>query len=211
MNAKADGSDPQRGDVLHVGYADPEKAAQLAEYMDAGQPGPWLAPSPDADERVTVRLAGYPYLFTVRVVGGRTGPVIRHLEVTADADGEVVDYEALRSIPLRRITLSAWNWRRRYGGTVAEPGDNDVKTARPDDADADRLGELVNRVESAILSGLPVRRTVAAEMNLGTATVDRMIRRAKDAGLMDGIEIPKRPGPRQRDTTTTITGKGNDR
>ncbi len=209
MKANAKGQTPQRGDVLHVGYADPDKAAQLAEYFDAGQPGPWLAPAPDDDERVTVRLAGYPYLFTVRVAGGRTGPVIRHLEVTADADDQAVDYEALRSIPLRRIVLSAWNWLRRSGGTVGEPGDHDLKTVRPDDPDADRLGDLVNRVESAILSGLPVRKTVAAEMNLGTATVDRMIRRAKDAGLMEGIEIPKRPGPRQKDTTTTE--KGGDR
>ena len=54
-------------------------------------------------------------------------------------------------------------------------------------------------------------------MGVSTATIDRLIARAKDLHLMDGIEIPKRPGPRQRDiaeTTTTITttaGKDDDR
>jgi hypothetical protein len=199
---KKTGTGPRRGDVLSVGYADPEKAARhQAGMADALKqrvpPGP-LCPVPDDDERVAVRLDDYPYTFVVRVRAGRTGPVVTHLEVTAD-DGTEVDYNTLRSIPLRRIALSAHNWLRRFGGTVGFPGDNELRRTRPGDRDADRLHTLVALIESAILSGLPVRETVATEMGLGTATIDRLIRKAKDAGLMDGIEIPKRPGTRQRD------------
>ena len=200
---------PQRGDVQSVTFADPNKAAQAARAAASDDPMDQLLgfPMPADDERIAVRLDAYPYTFVVRVRAGRTGPVVTHLEITAD-DGTEVDYTALRSIPLRRIALSAWNWLRRFGGAVGFPGDHDLQRRRPDDRDADRLRTLVNLIESAILSGEPVRKTVADEMQLGTATIDRMIRKAKDAGLMDGIEIPKRPGPRQRgiaETTTTTT------
>lgn len=206
-----DETDPKRGDVLSVDYADEDKAAAAARAAQADEPIDQLlrAPMPDDDERVAVRLRGYPFLFVVRVRAGRTGPVVKHLEITAD-DGQVVDYGVLRSVPLRRVALSAWNWLQRFGGIVGFPGDHAGKLARPDDPDADRLTTMVHLIESAILSGLPVRKTVAAEMKMGTATVDRMIRKAKDAGLMDGIEIPRRPGPRQRDTADTAE-KGNHR
>jgi hypothetical protein len=191
---------PQRGDVQSVTFADPEKAAQAAQAAASDDAMDQLlgVPMPADDERIAVRLDAYPYTFVVRVCAGRTGPVVTHLEITAD-DGTEVDYTALRSIPLRRIKLSAWNWLRRFGGAVGFPGDHDLARRRPDDPDGERLYVLVTLIEQAILSGLPVRETVAAEMKLGTATVDRMIRKAKDTGLMDGIEIPKRPGPRQRD------------
>jgi hypothetical protein len=196
-----DETGPERGDVLSVGYADQGKAAAAELAAQADDPVERLvrAQTPDDDERVAVRLAGYPFLFVVRVRAGRTGPVVTHLEITAD-DGQVVEYGTLRSVPLRRLALSAWNWLQRFGGTVRFPGDHAGKLARPDDPDADRLTTMVQLIESAILSGLPVRKTVAAQMQFGTATIDRMIRKARGAGLMDGIEIPRRPGPKQRDT-----------
>lgn len=214
----AKGSGPQRGDVLSVAFADPAKAAQAASAAASGDRMDRLlgVPMPADDERVAVRLKRYPYLFVVRVRAGRTGPVVTHLEITAD-DGTEVDYTALRAIPLRRIALSAHNWLRRFGGAVGFPGDHDLQRRRPDDPDGERLYTLVTLIEQAILSGLPVRKTVAAQMGVSTATIDRLIARAKDLHLMDGIEIPKRPGPRQRDiaeTTTTITttaGKDDDR
>jgi hypothetical protein len=194
----AKGTAPQRGDVESVAFADPDKAAQAARA--GASDDPFGVPMPDDDEPVAVRLHGYPYLFVVRVCAGATGPAVWHIEITADAGAEV-DYNALRSIPLRRIALSAHNWLRRFGGAIAEPGDHDLARRRPDDRDAisGRLHELVWRVEQAIASGLPVRKTVAAEMQLSTATIDRLIAKAKAGGLMDDIEIPKRPGPRQRD------------
>ena len=190
----AKGTGPQRGGVVSVGYADPEKAAQYRKGMaDALEqrvpPGP-LCPVPDDDERVAIRLLGYPYLFTVRVRAGRTGPVITHLEVTGDYGAEV-GYEVVRRIPFRRIAISAHAWLQRGGGTVGFAGDHELQHRRPDDPEAARLYELLWRVEAAIASGEPVRKTVAAEMGLGTATIDRLIRKAKDAGLMDGIEIPQ--------------------
>lgn len=205
----AEGKTPQRGDVLSVGYADPEKAARAAQAAKSADAVDQLvqAPTPDADERVAVRLYDYPFLFVVRLRGGRTGPVIRHLEITAD-DCQSIDYDDLRSFPLRRIALSAWRWLQRCGGAVGFPGDHALNLARPDnDPDADRLAEMIRLVLAAIRSGRPVRKTVADEMGIGTATLDRMIRRAKDAGLMDGIEIPKRPGPKQRDTTEKGSGQ----
>jgi sugar phosphate isomerase/epimerase len=49
------------------------------------------------------------------------------------------------------------------------------------------------------MNGDHIRETIARDLQVSTRTLDRMIAKAKALGLLDGIEIPRRPSPRQRD------------
>lgn len=135
------------------------------------------------------------------VRSGTDGPFIRELTVTAD-DGASVDYHALRAIPARRLAYTAVQTAARelcdLGVEVV--GHTLDDSARPDDADP-RVWEVVQRAQIAVSNGLPVRATVAEEMHLTKATVDRLIKKAKDAGYLDAADLPKRPQPRQKDAT----------
>ncbi|BBY76594.1 hypothetical protein MPRF_34930 [Mycolicibacterium parafortuitum] len=90
------------------------------------------------------------------------------------------------------------------------PDDQRDTLAQPENAD-DRLVRLPDLIENAIMDGLPVRPTVAAQLRVSTATLDRMICKARDEGLLDGIEIPRRPSPKQRDELTARRHQENDR
>ena len=134
------------------------------------------------------------------VTGSRSGPQLAELTIVAD-EGHVVDYDALRAIPARRLAYSARQWIDRAGGQVGFPGDYRQTHTQPENADP-RLSELHWRIEAAIANGEPVRRTVAAGMGISTATLDRLIAKARAEGLLEGVELPRRPQPRQRDTYT---------
>lgn len=195
-------SDRRRGDVENVTYADWDKAraAEVATGADDTLDRLVRAPFPAPDERVAIRLVGHPVTYFVRVRTNPTsGPAITELTVKAD-EGHAVDYAAVRAIPVRRLAHSAAGWIARAGGTLAFPGDYGEMHTRPDSADP-RLSELAWRIESAIMTGEPVRRTVAREMHVSTSTLDRMIAKARAEGLLDGVELPRRPSPQQRDTT----------
>ncbi|ORW43111.1 hypothetical protein AWB90_18330 [Mycobacterium paraense] len=127
------------------------------------------------------------------------------LTVVAD-DGLAVDYAAVRAIPVRRLAHSAAQWIARAGGAVAFPGDYEQTHRQPENADP-RLYEVSWRIDAAIMNGQPVRRTVAEEMNISTATLDRLIAKAKLFGFLDGTELSRRPQPKQRDTTTGRNGQ----
>ncbi|MFZ2528747.1 MAG: hypothetical protein WAX14_14025 [Rhodococcus sp. (in: high G+C Gram-positive bacteria)] len=127
------------------------------------------------------------------------GPFIRELTVTAD-EGAAVDYHALRAIPARRLAYTAMQTAARElcDLGVEAVGHTLDESARPDDADP-RVWEVSQRALIAVSNGLPVRATVAEEMHLTKATVDRLIKKAKDAGYLDAADLPKRPQPRQKD------------
>lgn len=193
----------KRGDVESVGYADADKAAAADAAVRASDPVDRLvqAPTPAPDERVAIRLVGHAMTYYVRVTTSlATGPVITELTLAAD-DGQAVDYAAVRAIPVRRLAYSAAGWIDRAGGVLAFPGDYAETRARPESADP-RLSELAWRIESAIKAGEPVRPTVAHDMHVSPSTLDRLIAKARAEGLLKGVELPRRPQPQQRDTTT---------
>ena len=53
-------------------------------------------------------------------------------------------------------------------------------------------------VDRAGLEGLSMRN-LAADLGVNLRKLDRMIARAKAEGLLDGVVIPRRPQPQQRD------------
>ncbi|SIL58010.1 Uncharacterised protein [Mycobacteroides abscessus subsp. abscessus] len=185
-------SDPQRGDVVRVDFADPDPTPMRRK--GARMPAP--------NERVAIRLHGHPATYVVRVMtNAAAGPTISELTVIAD-EGQAVDYAAVRAIPVRRLAYSAAGWIDRAGGRIAFPGDYSETRTKPEvaaTAPNDRLHELAWRIESAIMGGEPVRPTVAREMHVSTSTLDRMIAKARAEGLLDGVELPRRPSPQQRD------------
>lgn len=153
------------------------------------------------DGRTEIRLHDLPFTFHVRSGTNADGPFIRELTVTAD-EGAAVDYHALRAIPARRLAYTAVQTAARE---LCDLGVEAVgyaldESARPDDADP-RVWEVSQRALIAVSNGLPVRATVAEEMHLTKATVDRLIKKAKDAGYLDAADLPKRPQPRQKDAT----------
>lgn len=191
---------PHRGDVESVDYADPPAKGDQSRYR-----------SPKPDERVAIRLHGHAFTYVVRVTAARGAePKLTELTIVADAPDIPVDYETLRSVPARRLAYSARQWISRGGGAFAMPDDHRETLAQPESAD-DRLVKLPDLIENAIMDGLPVRPTVAAQLRVSTATLDRMIRKARDDGLLDGIEIPRRPSPKQRDALTARHRQENDR
>jgi hypothetical protein len=189
--------EPQRGDVERVTYADPDPLEGKRRKDE-----PFGERVPKRGERVAIRLVEHPVTYVVQVTtSAATGPTISELTLIAD-DGHAVDYAAVRAIPVRRLAYSAAGWIDRAGGQIAFPGDYSETHTRPEIAATspnDRLSELPWRIESAIMSGEPVRPTVAREMHVSTSTLDRMIAKARAEGLLDGIELPRRPSPQQRD------------
>lgn len=184
------GPKPQRGDVESIDYADPDHEADKRTGLFGRIPKP--------DERIATRLVGHPYLYVVKVsTDKRAGPRLTELTITAD-DGHAVDYDALRAVPARRLAYSARQWIDRAGGQVMFPGDYRETRTRPESADP-RLSELGWRIEQAVMNGEPVRATVAKQLGVSTATLGRMIRKARAENLLEGVEIPQRPQPRQRD------------
>ena len=181
--------EPQRGDVESVDYADAPPARGRAKHR-----------TPKPDERVAIRLHGHPYTYVVRVAVARgSEPKIAELTIIADdGNNDAVDYEALRSVPARRLAYSARQWIARAGNAFASPDDYRETFTQPENADP-KLTELHWRIEQAVMNGLPVRATVAAQMKVSKRTLDRMIAKARAEGLMEGVEIPRRPSPRQRD------------
>ncbi len=192
-------TEAQRGDVVSIDYADPDPAPDA-------RTGPF-GRLPEPDERVAIRLAGFPFAFVVRVATDpKTGPIIVELTITSD-DGTAVDHEVLQGIPARRLAYSARQWIARAGGQVGIPGDVAQTWTRPDEAADDTTASKASRAariaDKALALGLPVRSTVAAELGVSTRTVDRLLKRAKAEGWFDDQPLPKRPQPPQHDTTTT--------
>ncbi|MGV0154157.1 hypothetical protein ACSW29_12545 [Rhodococcus sp. GB-02] len=125
-------------------------------------------------------------------------PQIIELTIIAD-DRSPIDHRALREIPTRRLAHSAAQWLVRAGGQIAFPGDTTESDSQPENVDP-RVWQAARRVEAALALGLPVRKTVASEMNVSPSTVDRLIAKAKAEGFLDAAALPKRPQPRQKDT-----------
>jgi len=179
----------KRGDVVSVGFADGDDEPNRV---------------PTVDERVEIRLQGSPYRYIVRVTtDGTTGPKLTELTLEADP-GCTIDYEALRSFSTRRLAHSARQWieRRRYPfdnpDDYVDPRHAGKPDPRPEDVDP-RLSQLHWRIEMAIMNGDPIRKTIAKQYDVSTRTLDRMIAKARAIGLLDGVEIPRRPSPKYRE------------
>jgi len=83
-------TDPQRGDVESVEFADETKAAaavaarKLSDHIEQLRQSPMPAP----DERVRIRLAGHPFTFTVRVrADPTTGPQLTERDEGLSVEG----------------------------------------------------------------------------------------------------------------------------
>ncbi|MDF0532534.1 hypothetical protein P0W64_15095 [Tsukamurella sp. 8F] len=178
---------PQRGDVVEVGPGEPDHAP--------GTP-------PDPEARVRIRLHDYPATFVVRVEATDTGPVVAALTIEPDP-GHAVDVALLRSIPARRLAHSAADWHHRAGGLLAFPDDGPAAHTRPEAVEdvPDRVVRAARIARAAVSEGKSVREAIASQLNVSKPTADRIIRAAKDAGLIDPADLPKKPGPRQRDLT----------
>lgn len=173
-----------KGDVESVVNADPRHT-------------PGRPPAPT--DRVAIRLAGWPCTFTVGVTTGRDGPQLTSLTIEPD-EGLVLDPDALRAAPLRRLAVSAVRWHDRAGGIIALVNDTDEAEARPDaPARGDRVAAAAQIAERAVARGESVRAAISRELGVRPGTADRLIRAAKDEGLLDPADLPKRPPPRQRD------------
>ncbi|BCP04600.1 helix-turn-helix domain-containing protein [Mycobacterium paraintracellulare] len=180
---------PQPGDVESVDYADPDPS-----------PGTRTGPFrrvPEADERVAIRLVGHAVTYVVRVTTSRrSGPSLTELTLIAD-DGTTVDYADVRAVPVRRLAVTAAQWIERCGGQVGFVDDVAETFTRPDEQ-APPVYRAAQIAERALALGLPVRPTVADELNVSASTVDRLLRRAKAEGWFDGQPLPKRPPARRR-------------
>jgi hypothetical protein len=184
---------PQRGDVATVDYADPDPSpGKHAE--------PFRQRIPHHDERVAIRLVGHPFTYIVRVTTGRRGPRLTELTIIADTDSATVDYDVVKAVPVRRLAYTAAQWIERCGGLVGWVSDIAETHSQPENP-APKVYEAARIAEKAIALGLPVRPTVAQELNVSKTTVDRLLKRAKAENWFDDQPLPKRPPPQQRDTT----------
>lgn len=185
---------PRRGDVESVDYADPDP-------NPGSRSGPF-GRTPRPDERVAIRLVGHSVTYVVRVTTSRgSGPALTELTLTAD-EGAAVDYEAVRAFSVRRLAVTAAQWIERLGGQIGYVDDTAEVQTQPENHDP-RVYQAARIAERALALGQPVRPTVAAELHVSTKTVDRLLKRAKAEGWFDAEPLPKRPPPRQRDTTAT--------
>lgn len=185
---------PTRGDVVSVDFADPDPHPEARS-------GPFQR-IPAPDERVAIRLDGHPVTYVVRVETARgQEPRLTELTMLAD-DGAEIDYAAVRAVPVRRLAHTAAQWTARLGGLLAFPGDTAEVGTQPENHDP-RVYQAAQIADRALSLGLPVRPTVAAELNVSTRTVDRLLTRARAEGWFDDAPLPKRPPPQQRDATTT--------
>lgn len=187
-----------QGDVESVDYADPPTAKTRNT--------PFVGRVPEDDERVAIRLAGHPFTYVVRVVTAKgREPRLSELTMRADRptdDGGDVNYDTLRAVPARRLAYTAAQWIDRHGGLIGDPSDTAETHTQPENHDP-KVHKAAQLAEQALSLGLPVRPTVAAELNVSTRTVDRLLQRAKAEGWFDGQALPKRPQPKQRDTKTS--------
>lgn len=191
MCAARQQSDP--GDVESVDYADPPTAKTRNT--------PFVGRVPEQDERVAIRLVGHPFRYVVRVATARgRDPRLTELTMHADDGGEI-DHAALRAVPVRRLAYTAAQWIDRHGGLIGDPSDTAEVHTQPENHDP-KVYRAAQIAERAMRLGLPVRPTVAAELNVSTRTVDRLLKRAKAEGWLSDDPLPKRPQPQQRDTTT---------
>lgn len=171
--------------------------------VQSGEPDHTPGRIPEPDERVRIRLHGHLQTYTVRAETGPDGPQLTELTITAD-EGEAVDYAVVQPV-IRRLAATAVQWHYRLGGLIAAPGDTARTYARPELGTDDRLAAVAGCVQEARDLGLPVRKTVRDRLHLSLGTVDRLIRQAKDEGLLDDEALPKAPPPRQRDATAAST------
>lgn len=168
------------------------------ESTDSGEPGHKPGRVPEPHERVRIRLHGHPQTYVVRAETGPDGPQLTELTITAD-DG-AVDYAIVQPV-VRRLAATAVQWHHRIGGLIWAPGDTTQTFIRPEVGADDQLSAVARLVQEARDLGLPVRKTVREQMHLSFGTLDRLIRRAKDEGLLDDESLPKAPPPRQRDAS----------
>jgi len=143
------------------------------------------------NRRVRILLPGYPYVFLVRVrADPTTGPVLTELTIKArdEDDQQVVDQAAVRSVPVRRLAKWAWFFIES-GGPTSPPRIYRETNVHPGSQD-DQLGELRELIQQAMRNGEAVRPTVAEQLGISPKTLDRRIAKAKEAGLLEGIELP---------------------
>ena len=115
----------------------------------------------------------------------------------ADSAGEPVDYSAVRSIPVRRLAYTAAQWTDRLAGLFPSMEDTSETWVRPENTDP-KIYRAAQIAKEALHSGMPVRPTVAAELNVSTRTVDRLLAKARAEGWIEDQPLPKRPQPKQR-------------
>lgn len=189
---------PRPGDVVSVTFADPEN--------DKTRIGP-LGRVPEDDERVAIELKDDPFKYIVRVRTAKNrDPRLTELTITAGSDAARIDYQAMRSIPVRRLAYTAARWIERYAGQVGYLSDTAESHTQPDNHD-DKVYRAAEIAKRALSLGQPVRPTVAAELNVSTKTVDRLLKRAEAENWWDGRPLPKRPQPQQRDFITDPEAK----
>lgn len=173
--------DLTRGDVVSV---------------ESGEPDHKAGRMPEPGERVRIRLHEHPQTYTVRAETGPDGPQLVELTITAD-DGGTVDYAAVQPV-VRRLAATAVQWVHRLGGLIASVDDTARTYARPELGSDDRLAAVARLVREALSLGLPVRAHVAAGVSMSRGSVDRLIRQAKDEGLLDDESLPNAPAARRR-------------
>lgn len=179
----------ERGDVESVDFADPDPRPEA-------QRGFHRIPNPD--ERVAIRLHGHPFTYEVRVAKDkRAGPRMIELKMVADSAREPVDYSVVRSIPVRRLAYTAAQWIDKLAGLMPSWDDTTETRLRPESADP-KVYLAAQVAKQALSSGMAVRPTVAAELNVSTRTVDRLLAKAKVEGWFEDHPLPKRPQPKQR-------------
>lgn len=166
------------------------------ESVDSGEPDHTPGRMPEPGERVAIRLHGHPQTYTVRAETGPDGPQLVELTITAD-EGHAVDYAAVQTV-VRRLAATAVQWVHRLGGLIASVDDTAQTYARPEMGTDDRLTAVTRLVQEALSLGLPVRAYVAAGVGMSRGSVDRLIRQAKNEGLLDDESLPKAPPSRQR-------------
>ncbi|MCV7300666.1 hypothetical protein H7J93_13605 [Mycobacterium barrassiae] len=178
------------GDVYSVTFADPPN--------DKTRTGP-LGRIPENDERVAVKLEGHPLTYVVKVATAKgREPRLTELTITTNNETARIDTQAMRSINPRRLAYTAAQWIERHGGQVGYVDDTAESGTQPEHHDS-RVYQAAKIAERALSLGQPVRPTVAAELNVSTKTVDRLLKRAAAESWWDGKPLPKRPQPPQRD------------
>jgi hypothetical protein len=109
---------------------------------------------------------------------------LTELTMVADSVREPVDNSAPRSIPVRRLAYTAAQWIDRLAGLLAYVEDTSEVWVRPENADP-KIYSAAQIANQALSLGLPVRPTIAAELNVRTRTVDRLLAKAKAEGWFD--------------------------
>jgi hypothetical protein len=109
---------------------------------------------------------------------------LTELTMVADSVREPIDNSAALSIPVRRLAYTAAQWIDRLASLLAYVEDTSEVWVRPENADP-TIYSAAQIANQALSLGLPVRPTVAAELNVRTRTVDRLLAKAKAEGWFD--------------------------